>query len=145
LVDEGVVDHVTNRLPSRAAKHPQGDHDGSRVQSSQSRELGVQVPRRVHVEVSQEAAVRKIKRHLGQAFHDLARRRECRIEEEHLMPDHIHILISIPPKYSVAQIIGYMKGKRSIWIAQNIEREMRNFLSHQILGAWMPCYDCWLG
>ena len=58
----------------------------------------------------------KIKRHLGQVFHDLARRKECRIEEGHLMPDHVHMLISIPPKYSVAQIIGYMKGKSSIWM-----------------------------
>jgi putative transposase len=39
-------------------------------------------------------------------FHDLARRKECRIEDGHLMPDHVHMLISIPPKYSVAQIIG---------------------------------------
>ena len=46
------------------------------------------------------------------------------------MPDHVHVLISIPPKYSVAQIIGYMKGKSSIWIAQNVERKMRNFLGH---------------
>jgi len=73
----------------------------------------------------------KIKRHLGQMFHDLARRKECRIEEGHLMPDHVHMLISIPPKYSVAQIIGYMKGKSSIWIAQNAERKMRNFLGHK--------------
>src|SRR4030081_2582944 len=73
----------------------------------------------------------KIKRNLGQVFHDLARRKECRIEEGHLMPDHVHMLISIPPKYSVAQIIGYMKGKSSIWIAQNVERKMRNFLGHK--------------
>lgn len=53
----------------------------------------------------------KIKRHLGQVFHDLGRRKECRIEEGHLMPDHVHMLISIPPKYSVAQIIGYMKER----------------------------------
>jgi len=58
----------------------------------------------------------KIKRHLGQVFHDLARRKECRIEEGHLMPDHVHMLISIPPKYSMAQITGYMKGKSSIWM-----------------------------
>jgi putative transposase len=74
----------------------------------------------------------EIKRHLGQVFHDLARRKECRIEEGHLMPDHVHMLISIPPKYSVAQIIGYMKGKSSIWIAQNVERKMRNFLGHKL-------------
>ena len=85
----------------------------------------------------------KIKRQLGQVFHDLARRKECRIEEGHLMPDHVHMLISIPPKYSVAQIIGYMKGKSSIWIAQNVERKMRNFLGHKfwaasLAGAWDP-------
>ena len=51
------------------------------------------------------------------------------------MPDHVHMLTSIPPKYSVAQIIGYMKGKSSIWIAQNVERKMRNFLGHKVLGA----------
>src|SRR5438094_1949458 len=61
----------------------------------------------------------KIKRHLGQVFHDLARRKECRIEEGHLMPDHVHMLISIPPKYSVAQIIGYMRHAscRTVWSA----------------------------
>ena len=87
----------------------------------------------------------KIKRHLGQVFHDLARRKECRIEEGHLMPDHVHMLISIPPKYSVAQIIGYMKGKSSIWIAQNVERKMRNFLGHKILGVGLLCHDRWPG
>lgn len=43
------------------------------------------------------------------------------------MADHVHMLISIPPKYAVAQTIGYLKGKSSIWIAQNVERKMRNF------------------
>ena len=51
------------------------------------------------------------------------------------MPDHVHMLISIPPKYSVAQIIGYTKGKSSIWIAQNVERKMRNFLGHKFWGV----------
>jgi REP-associated tyrosine transposase len=45
----------------------------------------------------------QIRRHLGTVFHELARRKECQIEERHLMPDHVHILISIPPKYSVAE------------------------------------------
>ena len=61
------------------------------------------------------------------------------------MPDHVHMLISIPPKYSVAQIIGYMKGKSSIWIAQNVERKMRNFSRLQILGARILCHDRWSG
>ena len=70
-----------------------------------------------------KAVFGKIKKNLGAVFHDLARRRECRIDEGHLMPDHVHMLVSIPPKYSVAEVIGFIKGKSSIWIAQNIERK----------------------
>jgi putative transposase len=73
----------------------------------------------------------QIRRHLGSVFRELAQRKECRIEEGHLMPDHVHMLISIPPKYSVAEVIGYLKGKSSIWIAQNVERKLRNFLGHK--------------
>src|SRR5262249_52388495 len=47
------------------------------------------------------------------------------------MPDHVHMLISIPPKYSVSEVIGYLKRKSSIWIAQNVERKLRNFLGHK--------------
>ena len=47
------------------------------------------------------------------------------------MPDHVHMLISIPPKYSVSEVIGYLKGKSSIWIAQNVERKLRNLLGHK--------------
>ena len=75
----------------------------------------------------------QIRRHLGTVFRELAQRKECKIEEGHLMPDHVHMLISIPPKYSVAEVIGYLKGKSSIWIAQNVERKLRNFWP-QILG-----------
>ena len=63
-----------------------------------------------------------IKKRLGDVFHELARRRESKIEEGHLMPDHVHMLITIPPKYSVAEVIGFMKGKSSIWVAQNVRR-----------------------
>src|SRR5580704_19380078 len=73
----------------------------------------------------------QIRRHLGTVFHELARRKECKIEEGHLLPDHVHILVSIPPKYSVAEVIGYLKGKSSIWVAQNVERKARNFLGHK--------------
>jgi putative transposase len=76
----------------------------------------------------------KIKAHLGQVFHDLARRKDSKIEEGHLMPDHVHMLISIPPKYSVSEVIGYLKGKSSIWIAQNVERKARNFTGHKFWG-----------
>jgi len=67
----------------------------------------------------------KVRKLLGEVFKDLARQRECTIEEGHLMADHVHMLISIPPKYSVAQIIGFMKGKSTIHIARRL-RNRRN-------------------
>src|SRR5262249_41096996 len=73
----------------------------------------------------------QIRRHLGTVFRELAQRKECKIEEGHLMPDHVHMLISIPPKYSVAEVIGYLKGKSSIWIAQNVDRKLLNFLAQK--------------
>jgi len=53
----------------------------------------------------------QLRRNLGQMFRELARQRESDILEGHLMPDHVHMLISIPPKYGVAQVVGYIKGK----------------------------------
>ena len=82
-----------------------------------------------------------IRRNLGTVFRELARRKECQIEEGHLMPDHVHILISIPPKYSVSEVIGYLKGKSSIWIAQNVERKLRNFLGHKFWARGYFVFD----
>ena len=69
----------------------------------------------------------QIRPRLGAVFRELARRKECVIEEGHIMRDHVHMLVSIPPKYSVAHIVGYIKGKSSIWVAQNVERKIKNF------------------
>ena len=65
---------------------------------------------------------------LGQVFRELARRKGCEIEEGHVMPDHIHMMISIPPKYAVSQVIGYIKGKSSIHIARTYQNRKRNFV-----------------
>jgi putative transposase len=69
-----------------------------------------------------------LRRQPGDVFHALAQQRESRIEEGHLMSDHVHMLISIPPKYSVAQVVGYIKGKRSIYIARTFMERKRNFV-----------------
>ena len=66
--------------------------------------------------------------HLGDALYDLARQKESRILEGHLQSDHVHILISIPPKYSVSSVIGYIKGKSAIYIARNFRNRRRNFV-----------------
>ena len=89
------------------------------------------MPTTVHADYRKKALFGQIRRHLGTVFRELAHPKECKIEEGHLMADHVHILISIPPKYSVAEVIGYLKGKSSIWIAQNVERTLRNFLGHK--------------
>src|SRR6266849_7005557 len=70
----------------------------------------------------------QIRRHLGTVFHELARRKECQIVEGHLMPDHVHVLISIPPKYAVAQVMGFIKGKSAIDIARSYGGHRRNFV-----------------
>ena len=59
----------------------------------------------------------EIRRGLGEIFHELARQKQCRILEGHLMPDHVHMCIEIPPKYAVASVIGFLKGKSAIAIA----------------------------
>jgi len=69
----------------------------------------------------------KLRQRLGAVFHDLASRRESKIEIGYIMKDHVHMLISIPPKYSVSQVVGFIKGKSSIWIAQNFEDRQKNF------------------
>ncbi len=68
-----------------------------------------------------------LRRYLGEVFRELAVQRECRIEEGHLMSDHVHMMISIPPKYSVAQTIGYIKGKSAIHIARAYMGRRQNF------------------
>lgn len=70
----------------------------------------------------------KLRPHLGEVFRDLAAQKECRIEEGHLMADHVHILISIPPKYAVAQVIGFIKGKSAIHLARVYGERKRNFV-----------------
>ena len=61
-------------------------------------------------------------------MHELARQRESRILEGHLPPDHVHMLISIPPKYSVSKVIGYIKGQSAIHIARTSLGQRRNFI-----------------
>ena len=68
-----------------------------------------------------------LRKHLGEVFHELARQKECRIEEGHLHLDHVHMCISIPPKYAVSNVVGYIKGKSAISIARNFMGRKRNF------------------
>ena len=68
-----------------------------------------------------------LRRYLGDLLKDLAAQKECKILEGHLVSDHVHILISIPPKYSVSQAVGFIKGKSAIAIARNYVGRKKNF------------------
>lgn len=68
-----------------------------------------------------------LRRHLGEILHELAGHKESRIVEGHLMRDHVHMCLSIPPKYAVSNVVGYLKGKSAIQIARKYGGRSRNF------------------
>jgi putative transposase len=69
----------------------------------------------------------KLRPHLGEVFRRLAKQKECEILEGHLMSDHVHIRISIPPKHAVCQVVGFIKGKSAIHLARVYGEKRRNF------------------
>ncbi|SJM94576.1 hypothetical protein CRENPOLYSF2_410001 [Crenothrix polyspora] len=92
---------------------------------------------------------KELRPHLGEVFRRLASQKESRIIEGHLMSDHVHMLISIPPKYSVAQVIGYIKGKSAIHLARVYGEKQRTMLDNifgrvvilfQRLGGMKPLF-----
>jgi len=70
----------------------------------------------------------QIRRELTEVFHNLARQKESLIEEGHLMSDHVHMMISIPPKYAVSEVVGYIKGKSAVHIARTYSGRKKNFV-----------------
>jgi putative transposase len=70
----------------------------------------------------------QLRQYLGEVFRRLAEQKGSRIEEVHLMPDHVHMMISIPPKYAVSQVVGYIKGKSAIHLARVYGERKRNFV-----------------
>ena len=70
----------------------------------------------------------EVRRMLGEIFHELARQKECRIIEGHLLADHVHMCLEIPPKHAVASVIGFLKGKSALAIARRSQEKDRNFV-----------------
>jgi len=73
-----------------------------------------------------------VKKELGEVFHRLAGQRSCQILEGHIMPDHVHMLISIPPKLSVSSTVGYLKGKSAIHVARHFMKRDRNYAGYKL-------------
>ena len=80
-----------------------------------------------------------LRRHLGDVFKQLAAQKESRIEEGHLLPDHVHMMIAIPPKHAVSQVIGFIKGKSAIHLARVYGERKRNFVGQHFWarGYWV--------
>ena len=72
----------------------------------------------------------ELRQNLGEVFRNLAKQKECVIVEGHIMPDHVHMLISIPPKHAVSQVVGFIKGKSAIHLARVYGGKKRNFVGH---------------
>jgi putative transposase len=70
----------------------------------------------------------QLRKYLGDVFRALAQQKESRVEEGHLMIDHVHMLLSIPPKYAVAQVVGFIKGKSAIHLARVYGEHRKNFV-----------------
>ena len=75
-----------------------------------------------------------LRQHLGEVLRRLAEQQESRVLEGHLMPDHVHMLLSIPPKYAVSEVVGYIKGKSAIHLA-GLRRAQAEFCWPELLGA----------
>jgi putative transposase len=69
----------------------------------------------------------QLRRDLGSILRKLALQKESEVVEGKLKVDHVHMVVSIPPKYSVSQVVGYVKGKSAIWVARATGRS-RNFV-----------------
>jgi len=80
-----------------------------------------------------------IRQELGVVFRSLAEQWECKVDEGHLMPDHVHMLLSVPPKYSVSNVMGFIKGKSAIHIARVYAGRRRNFVGQHFWarGYWV--------
>ena len=89
--------------------------------------MGMQVSCSMDTKLWKKSLYLNMRKYLGSTFNDLATQKECRVMEGHLLPDHIHILISIPPKYSVFQVIGYLKGESAIQIARTYMGRKKNY------------------
>jgi putative transposase len=81
-----------------------------------------------------------LRKHLGEIFHELAAHKEAKIVEGHVMPDHVHMCISIPPKYAVSNVMGYIKGKSAIAIES--PRELRRLIGQSKPVCFLDISSC---
>ena len=89
--------------------------------------MELQIPHCVYTEEKKESDIWKITKAPWAIVPELAKQKGCKIEDGHLMPDHVHMCISIPPKYAVSNVVGFIKGKSAISIARQFMGKTKNF------------------
>ena len=99
----------------------------ARVSEPIPRQVGMQVPYSLCSQVSEESSLWPTRQRIGRIFHQLCRQKEVGLIEGHAMPDHVHMVLSIPPKHSVSSVLGYLKGKSAIMIHREMERVKHGF------------------
>lgn len=83
----------------------------------------------------------KVRRDLGSIFHELARQRESQVVEGHLCPDHVHMLIRIPPRQAVSDVVGYIEGKSAIRVGRDFMGRHQSFMGYHFLGTGLLRVD----
>ena len=85
-----------------------------------------------------------IRNFLGEVFHELARQKGCQIVEGHLMADHVHMCISIPPKYAISNVVGFIKGKSAISVAREYcgKKQEKEDERHEATGFSRWSFNC---
>lgn len=92
----------------------------------------MQIPHRFYPKYRRRTLFGVVRRELGPVFRRLAEQKESRIEEGHILADHVHMLLSIPPKLAVSSVVGYLKGKSAIHVARHILRKERNYAGQHL-------------
>lgn len=90
--------------------------------------MGLRISRGLHPKCRRKALYYQLRQHLGEVFRKLAAQKECKVEEWHLMRDHVHMMLYIPPKYSISRMVGFIKGKGAIHLARVYRERKRNFV-----------------
>ncbi len=119
---------VHRETPRREPPSTRNGESEGRVSKLKPYAVGVFVARGVHPEVPTQDVVCGLRKYLGEVFRQLAEQKESRVEEGHLMSDHVHMMLRIPPKYAVSQVVGFIKGKSAIHLARVYGERKRNFV-----------------
>jgi putative transposase len=89
--------------------------------------LGMQVPYSLCPKYRKQVLYGRTRQRIGRIFHQLCRQKEVGLIEGHAMPDHVHMVLSIPPQHSVSSVLGYLKGKSAIMTHREMERVKHGF------------------